>query len=90
MSGNLPPQLTVSSNGIGVVPDALLNTFVIGACTITQLRSFTGIGAMTVIAVGSSTPGDGGGGTYYWSGSATGADNGTTVIAPTAYRSAAG
>ncbi len=82
MSGNLPPQLTVSSNGVGVVPDALLNTFVIGACTITQLRSFTGIGAMTVIAVGSSTPGDGGGGTYYWSGSATGADNGTTVIAP--------
>jgi len=84
MSGsNVPPALTVSSNGIGVVPDALLNSFMQAAALVANLRSFQGIGNMNVWLCGTNAPNDGGQGVFIWSGSATAADDdGATTIAP--------
>ena len=83
MSGSAaPPNLTVSSNGIGVVADSLLNTFVQGAAVVANVRAFVGLSNMTIVTVGQTTPGDGGGRTYYWAPTATAADDGLNVIQP--------
>jgi hypothetical protein len=82
MSASIPSN-AVSSNGIGVVPDALLNTFLQTDQTAAQLRAFVGQTGMAVILQGITAPGDGGGGLFYWnSGSYT--DNNSTVIVPSA------
>jgi len=83
VSANVPPALTVSSNGIGVVPDALLNTFVQGTVFVADLRQFPGIGSMNVWLCGTAAANDGGQGMFVWDGSATTADDdGLTTIAP--------
>ena len=84
MSGsNAPPLLTVSSNGIGVVPDALLNTFVQGSAVVATLRAFVGLTNMQVWLIGTATANDGGQGMFYWnSASITTDDNGATTIQP--------
>jgi hypothetical protein len=84
MSGaNVPPNLTVSSNGIGVVPDALLNTFVQGSAVLANLRSFVGLSNMNVWMVGFETPNDGGQGVFYFNSSSTATDDGgVTIIQP--------
>lgn len=84
MSGtNAPPMLTVAANGNGVVLDAQLNTFVQGGALLAQMRNFVGISNMLVWMIGTSTPGDGGQGMFYWNPTATAADdNGATTIQP--------
>jgi hypothetical protein len=76
------PLLTVSYNGQGVVPGDLLNTFLQGAPNVTYLRSFTGLSNMNVFVQAYATPGDGGGGIFYWNATSTATDDGMTVIAP--------
>ena len=65
MSGSVPFNW-VSSNGVGVVPDALLNSSVQGCQTAAQLRAFVGITGMSVELQGIASPGDGLGGLFYW------------------------
>ena len=80
MSGGAPSN-AVSSNGVGVVPDSLLNAFVQTDQTAAQLRGFIGITGMSAMLQGVYAPGDGGGGLFYWaSGSYT--DNNSSVIVP--------
>ena len=82
MSASVPSN-AVSNNGIGVVGDALLNTFIQTDQTATQLRAFVGRSGMAVVLQGITAPGDGGGGVFYWNaGSYT--DNNSTVIVPPA------
>lgn len=77
MSGsNVPPALTVQSNGQGVLSDQELNTFVQGGALLADLRSFVGLSRMTVQMIGTATPGDGGQGTFYWNTTSTTADDG--------------
>lgn len=84
MSGaNGPPYLAVSSNGVGVVPDSQLNTFVTGGAVVADLQNFVALSNMTAIIVGYTVPGDGGAGIFYYNPTATTADDGgATCIAP--------
>jgi hypothetical protein len=79
---NVPPALTVQSNGNGVVTGQQLNTYVQATPLSTDLRNFVGLSNMQVEVTGNSAPGDGGGGTFYYSSASTATDNGGTVIAP--------
>jgi hypothetical protein len=47
------------------------------------LRGLTGVSGMQITVRGYVTPGDGGAGAFYWSATANGADNGTSIIVPT-------
>lgn len=84
MSGsNVPPALAVQANGVAVITDANLNTFVQGATLLANLRAFVGVSNMTVWMNGTVTAGDGGQGMFYWNSSSTAADDGgATTIAP--------
>lgn len=84
MSGtNLPPDLTVFSNGTGVLIDQQLNTFVQGGALLANLRSFPGVQNLTVWMIGYTTANDGGQGMFYWNSAAiTADDGGVTTIAP--------
>lgn len=82
---NVPPVNGVASNGVGVVADSQLNTFVQTDSTAAQLRSFVGLSGMCVVLQGFVTSGDGGAGTFYWnSGSGFVDDGGITTIVPPA------
>ncbi len=81
MSGSVPFNW-VSSNGVGVVPDALLNSYVQGCQTAAQLRAFVGITGMSVELQGIASPGDGLGGLFYWENGNNFTDNNSTVIVP--------
>ena len=75
------PQLTVQVQGQTVVSADQLNTFEQTADNVSQLRAFVGTTGVQVDLRGYATPGDGGGGPFYWAlGSAT--DNGTTIVVP--------
>ena len=76
------PAPVVSVQGQGSVSADLLNTFVQTVVNIAALRNFTGLNNMVCVVQGTSTPNDGGQGTYYYNSSSTAADNGTTVIVP--------
>lgn len=76
------PQPTAFIQGQGTVSADNLNTFVQTVSNIAQLRTLIGLPGMQILLEGSSTPGDGGAGTYYWNTTATGPDNGTTIIIP--------
>jgi hypothetical protein len=77
------PGLAVQVNGVAVISDDNLNTFVQGGCVLANLRNFTGLTSMTVYMIGAITPGDGQQGTFYWnSGSFQADDGGVTCIAP--------
>lgn len=71
----------VSINGVGIVPDAQLNAYVQTDQNVTQLRGFVGLTGMAVLIQGTTAPGDGGAGLFYWNpGSYT--DDGVNVIVP--------
>lgn len=76
------PSNAVQANGVGVVTDDELNTFVQVDQTAAQLRGFVGLTGMAVIMMGATAPNDGQGGIYYWQAGASFIDNGTTVIVP--------
>jgi hypothetical protein len=77
------PALFVQNNGVGVVTDDNYNTFVEGGALLANLRTFTGLQNMTVVMIGTNTPGDGGQGIFYWNTSSTTSDDsGATCIAP--------
>lgn len=77
------PTLSVQANGIGAVADDNLNTYCQTGAVVSDLRAFVGLSRMTVWLVGTDTPSDGGQGMFYWSSTATAADDdGVTTIAP--------
>jgi hypothetical protein len=77
-----PPSLTLFIQGQGVASADNLNTFPQSCDTAAQLRAFIGGYTICVYLRGFTTPGDGGGGMFYWNSTSTAADNGTTVFAP--------
>jgi hypothetical protein len=80
MSGSSPSNATFA-NGMGVVLDSQLNSFVQTTSTISTLRSFTAVAGQVCLTTGAVAPGDGSGAFYYFSlGNYT--DNGSTVIVP--------
>lgn len=84
MSGtNVPPALTVFSNGSGVLTDQEMNTFMQSGALLAQLRAFSGISSMTVFMLGAAYAGDGLQGIFYWNATAiTADDGGVTSIQP--------
>jgi hypothetical protein len=76
------PQLSIFANGMGVVSDTTLNSYLQGCFNFNQLRTFTGLDTMTVSVLGQSVPADGFQGLFYWSSTATGADDNEDTIAP--------
>jgi Chaperone of endosialidase len=80
MSGAGPPVNAVSSNGVGVVPDSLLNAFAQTDATAAQLRGFVGISGMAVALQGITAPGDGNAGIFYWSTGNFTDDNLNTIV----------
>lgn len=79
MSGSIPSNF-VSSNGIGSVSDANLNTLVQTDATAPQLRGFIGITGMAVVLQGITAAGDGGGGMFYWSVGSYSDDNFSVIV----------
>jgi hypothetical protein len=76
------PQLTVFENGPNAVTGDQLNTMVQTAQTANQLRTVTGVTGMCVLLQGITTPGDGLGGFFYWSRSATADDDNDDTLVP--------
>ena len=77
------PQLTVYADGQGAVSGDGLNTFVQSADSMSDLRSFVGVQGVQVYVRGTSTPGDGGQGNFFWNVNGTAADdNGVTTVVP--------
>ena len=76
------PALTLSIQGQGVVPADLLNTFQQTCDTVGQLRGFVGTTGIEVLVRGLVTPGDGGGGTFYWATTVNATDDGVNYILP--------
>lgn len=77
------PQLTVSIQGVGVISADQANTYEQTCDSVAQLRSFTGITGIEVAIRGTTTPGDGGAGPFYWNSTSTAADdNGATTVRP--------
>jgi|SRR5580658_2366876 hypothetical protein len=66
--------------GLGAAPADWMNTTVQTVLNVAQLRTFSGLPNMQAQMLGTTTPGDGGGGALYWNAGATAPDNGTTVI----------
>ena len=79
MSGS---GLTVQQNGTSLLTQEYLNGLVQGTSLATDLREFIGNSGMQVSVCGKSTPGDGGGGVFYWSDTSTAPDDGATAIRP--------
>ena len=77
------PALQAYIQGQGAASADNLNTFESTCDTIVQLRGFIGLPGMQVFVRGFLAIGDGGGGPFYWSPTATGPDNGTSIIVPT-------
>lgn len=76
------PQLTRYVNGQGIVSGDQANTFEQTCDDVVQLRALIGVTGMQVFIRGFVTPGDGGAGPFYWNTTATGPDNGNSVIVP--------
>jgi hypothetical protein len=77
------PENTLYADAVNQVSGDQLNTMLQVCSNIAQLRSFIAKSDMQVSVAGSISPGDGGGGIYYWNANSTGPDNGTTIIVPT-------
>lgn len=67
------PLLTVYQQGLGAVNADNLNTFEQTCDTITQLSGFVGTTGVMVSIRGLQTPGDGGGGPFWWNPNLVGA-----------------
>ena len=76
------PALAVQQNGLGVVNNDNMNTWVQGGCLLANLQQFTGLSGMTVILIGLVAPGDGGQGTFYWNATWQGAPDNSNSIQP--------
>ena len=76
------PSNATYSNGSGVISGDQLDTFVQGGMLVANLRVFPGLSNMTVVTLGTSTAGDGGGGEFYWNSTSTATDDGVTVVRP--------
>lgn len=68
--------------GLGEVSAGNLNAFVQTVYNYSTLRNFTPLNNMTVVVLGAETPNDGGQAVYYYSATANGADNNSTIITP--------
>lgn len=66
---------------IGAIGAGVVNT-VVGAAGTLSLQRIVPIGASAVTVHGYTTPGDGGGGAFYWDGFNVAADDGGTIIRP--------
>lgn len=78
------PTHKVQINGGPPVTGDELNTYTQYVTNVTDLRGFIGVDTMTVYMLGTTTPGDGGQGSFYWNASGTAPDdNGTTTVVPT-------
>lgn len=77
-----PPQLTVYHQGNAQVNAGGFNTFVQQCQNLAQLRTFIGAANMVVDVQGQTDPGDGGGGSFYWTPTGTYVDNNESVIVP--------
>lgn len=76
------PSPAIQYIGVGVVGADQYNTYVQVCLNYAQMRTFTGLSNMAVLALGGSTPADGGQGIYYWNATSTAPDNNSTVIVP--------
>lgn len=76
------PNPAVQFAGQGVVSADQFNTFVQTVLNYAQLRTITGLANMVIVAQGTTSPNDGGQGTFYYNATSTTADNNTTVIVP--------
>ena len=76
------PSNAVQQQGQGAASADFLNTAVQCVANLAALRAFVGVGEMTVYLLGYASQGDNGQGVFSWQASATGPDNGTTVIVP--------
>lgn len=76
------PALAVQQNGLGVVNNDNMNTWVQGGCLLANLQQFVGLTLMTVYLVGLAAPGDGGQGMFYWNATWTGTPDNVNSIQP--------
>ena len=76
------PSNVVSRNGVNVIGDDELNSYVQGCTTAAQLRTFSGLSNMEVLLLGISAVNDGGGGLFYWQNGTGFADDNYDVIVP--------
>lgn len=76
------PAPQVQYAGVGTVGADQYNTFPQVVLNYDQLRTFTGLGSMVCLALGTSSRNDGGQALFYFDTSSTAADNNSTVIAP--------
>jgi hypothetical protein len=74
---------SVAQDGQGAVPAGQLNAYLQTVPNLAALRGFSPQGPMAIQLQGYVSQADGGQGTFCWAASATGPDNGTTVIQPT-------
>lgn len=77
------PALAVQQNGISQVSGDNYNTYTQWCPSTAILRGFSGVSNMLVYLEGTSTPGDGGQGPFYWNAAGTSPDdNGVTTVVP--------
>jgi hypothetical protein len=76
------PALKVQIQGQTTASADNLNTYEQTCDIVAQLRGFVGTIGMQAYARGLTAPNDGGAGAFYWNPSATGPDDGTSVIVP--------
>lgn len=77
------PQNRVQPQGLGSVGADDLNSYLQTVANLAGLRAFVPQGPMAIQLQGYSSQADGGQGVFVWSSTATGPDNGVTVIVPT-------
>ena len=78
----MQPSPQVQYAGVGVVGADQYNTFPQNVVNYDQLRTFTGLDNMTVLALGTTSANDGGQAFFYYNSTSTAADDNATVIAP--------
>lgn len=77
------PFNTVYADGGPPITGDGLNTFVQVCTNVAVARNFIGTQGMAMALLGTTNPGDGGSGTFYWNPTGTAADdNGTSTIVP--------
>lgn len=79
---NSPPSPTVQTNGSGVVTDAYLNSLVQGGMLLGNLQGFAALNGMTALMIGSSAPGVGANGLYWFNSSSTATPDNINIIQP--------
>lgn len=80
MSGAL--SNVVSINGVGVFSDSQANANTQTTPTANLLRGFVGLTGMAVMLQGTTAPGDGNAGLFYWNNGSSYVDDGVNVIVP--------